>query len=61
MTYHDFSFFLSFVKNNIFQAIICREKHFLLKVQEEKILWLASANATQYHRFQVCIYKRNLP
>ena len=59
MTYHDFSFFLSFVKYNKVHTIIYWEKHFLLRPQEEKVLGLAGADATQYDRFLAKINKLN--
>ena len=61
MTYHDFCFFLSFVKFNIFHTIIYWEKHFLLRVQEKKVLGKAGADAMRYYCFVVYFYKLNVP
>ena len=51
MTYRDFSFLLSFMKYNKFHTIIYWEKYLILRVQEEKVLMLAGADATQYDCF----------
>ena len=63
MTYHD-----------VFLPELCKIQHIsrcnllrwlrkrsLLRVQEEKILGLAGADATRYHCFLVWIYKLNVP
>ena len=61
MTYYDFPFFLSFAKYNIFGTIIYLGKRFLLRVQEEKVLWIDDADDTRYHCFHEWIYKLNVP
>ena len=61
MTYHDYSFFLSFVKYNTSGTIIYWGKRFLLRVEEEKVLELDDADANRYQCSLVQIYKLNVP
>ena len=55
-----FSFFLSFVKYDIFYTVIYWEKRYFLRAQEEKVLEVHDADATRYHCFLEDIYELNV-